>query len=82
MSELDFEEPLWSATIYHSEPGATNPWNRAFNSQVTEDQRADHKKALAKAVAMFVGDNLKEITIYRIEIAPLMQFGEEGEHAD
>jgi hypothetical protein len=78
VNPIDFEMPLWSATIYHSERGADNPWNRVFNSSRTTDQTLDNELALHRAVALFEGDGLNPVTIYRIEVAPLLPFTDEG----
>lgn len=81
MSDINPEFPLWGVAIWHSEPGATNPWNRVFNSQVTSNDYEDKKVALRKAVAYFQGDGLNPITIYSVEMAPLRLFEEGGENA-
>ena len=66
MSELDASGllPLWMVEIYHSEPGATNPWLRAVNG-------IDEKAARNVAIHLFTGDMLNVITIYRILIQEL-----------
>lgn len=80
MSRIEFDLPLWSATIYHSERGATNPWNRVFNIIEVEDEEENEKTALETAVVLFSKDGMSPITIYSIEIAPLipLEGGEDG----
>jgi hypothetical protein len=70
---IDFDLPVWSATVWHSERGATNPWCRVFNV-------ADEKAAVKKAAELFVADGLSAITIYSIEVAPLIPIKEGGEN--
>lgn len=75
MSELDLSGmlPLWMVEIYHSEPGATNPWFRAVNG-------VDESSARRAAINLFVGDMLNPITIYQIQISELVkpEGGENG----
>lgn len=77
-SELSFDLPIWSATIYHSERGATNPWNRAFNIVEVEDEGENELEALKVAINLFAEDFLNPITIYQIEVGRLIQFEEGG----
>lgn len=56
--------PLWLFEIYHSEPGATNPWMRMVNGISEEAARN-------VAINLFVADMLNPITIYRILIYPI-----------
>lgn len=79
MSRIEFDLPLWSATIYHSERGADNPWNRVFNIAEVEDEEENRKAAVETAVELFSRDGMSPITIYRIEVAPLIPLGG-GEH--
>lgn len=80
MSSLNFEFPIWSATIYHSERGADNPWNRVFNLVEVEDEEENRQAALKEAVTLFEADGLSVVTIYTIELAPLIKLegGENG----
>lgn len=82
MNEISFELPLWSATIYHSERGADNPWNRAFNVAEVADPKANKQQALRTAVELFEADGLQAIMIYTIEIAPLIMLEEGGDDGD
>lgn len=80
MSKIEFDLPLWSATIYHSERGATNPWCRVFNIIEVEDEEENQKAAVKEATRLFVQDGMSAITIYSMEIAPLipLEGGEEN----
>lgn len=75
MSELDTSGllPLWLFEIYHSEPGATNPWMRMVNA-------VDQHAALEVACNLFTADMLDVITIYRIMVYPVVK-SEGGEDA-
>lgn len=80
MSSLSFDLPVWAASIYHSERGADNPWNRVFNVPEAEGAKENKKEALKIAVGLFEADGLSAVTIYSIEIAPLkfLEGGEDG----
>lgn len=78
MSAIDFDLPIWSASIYHSVRGADNPWNRAFNLAEVEDQTENEKQAIKTAVELFEADGLGAHFIYAIEVGPLINPDDEG----
>lgn len=76
--KIDFDLPLWSAEIYHSERGATNPWTRVFNVIEVADSTVNEKEALKQAVALFKADGLAPVTIYQLYIERLEKLVDEG----
>lgn len=81
MNGLSFDLPIWGATIYHSEPGATNPWTRSFNVIEIGDEKEDELQALKEALGLFGDDFGGHITIYQIQIYKLLKL-EGGEDAE
>lgn len=82
MSGVSFELPVWGATFYHTERGATNPWNRCFNVVETGDEEEDKRQALKEALGLFIqdlSDPTAQVTIYAIEVYKLetLEGGEE-----
>lgn len=76
VNPIDFDLPVWSVTVWHTERGADNPWHRAFNLAVGEGE----EEAIKKIYELFKADGLSPITIYKIEPAELIPLdrGEDG----
>ena len=77
--DLSGDFPVWGAVVYHSEKSATNPWCRAFNVS-SGSKEEQEKEALKVTRELFEKDGLSAITIYSLELAPLIPL-EGGEDA-
>lgn len=67
MSEgIDFDLPIWSATVLHNTPDTDGIWLRAFNSRA-----GDEAAAMQKMRELYVAEGLSEIRIFRIELTEL-----------
>lgn len=68
--EIDFDLPLWGATVYHNTPDTDGVWNRTFNSS------NDEKEVLQKVKDLFTSDGFNWVRIIRIDVFPLIPLGE------
>lgn len=73
--EIDFDLPLFGATVYHNTPGSDGVWNCVVNS------KEGGLEALNEIRETFESEGLNPARIYRIELFPITPLREGGEDA-
>ncbi|MFG2268118.1 hypothetical protein [Streptomyces sp. NPDC048720] len=71
MSErVDFDLPLFGATVYHNTPNSDGVWSRCFNAP-----KDDKTAQIEKVKELFEQDGFNVIRILEIEIYELLKGG-------